>query len=64
MARPGGERRHNPSTMLSARLRYEPLLTANLDAFHRLVQDEHVRRYMMNGFVRVLEKLGFERTEA
>lgn len=35
--------------MLSERLRYHPVEPANLDAFHRLVQDEHVRRYMMDG---------------
>jgi RimJ/RimL family protein N-acetyltransferase len=37
--------------MLSERLRYLPVEPANLDAFHRLVQDEHVRRYMMDGNV-------------
>jgi [ribosomal protein S5]-alanine N-acetyltransferase len=35
--------------MLSERLRYCPAGPADLDAFHRLVQDEHVRRYMMDG---------------
>lgn len=35
--------------MQSDRLRYHPLQAENLDAFHRLVQDEHVRRYMMDG---------------
>jgi RimJ/RimL family protein N-acetyltransferase len=37
--------------MLSERLRYHPVEPANLDAFHSLVQDEHVRRYMMDGNV-------------
>jgi ribosomal-protein-alanine N-acetyltransferase len=37
--------------MHSERLRYHPVEPANLDAFHRLVQDEHVRRYMMDGNV-------------
>ena len=37
--------------MQSARLTYAPLDPAGLDAFHRLVQDEHVRRYMMDGQV-------------
>jgi len=37
--------------MHSERLRYDPAEPANLDAFHRLVQDEHVRRYMMDGAV-------------
>jgi ribosomal-protein-alanine N-acetyltransferase len=35
--------------MLSDRLRYAPLALENLDRFHRLVQDEHVRRYLMDG---------------
>ena len=34
--------------MQSERLTYAPLAPASLDAFHRLVQDEHVRR-MMDG---------------
>lgn len=33
--------------MFSERLRYEPVEPTNLYAFHGLVQDEHVRRYMM-----------------
>jgi RimJ/RimL family protein N-acetyltransferase len=37
--------------MLSERLRHHPAGPADLDAFHRLVQDEHVRRYMMDGNV-------------
>ncbi len=37
--------------MLSERLRYHPVEPANLEAFHSLVQDEHVRRYMMDGNV-------------
>ena len=35
--------------MFSERLQYEPVEPANLDAFHGLVQDEHVRRYLMDG---------------
>jgi RimJ/RimL family protein N-acetyltransferase len=37
--------------VLSARLRYRPVEPAELDAFHRLVQDPHVRRYLMDGEV-------------
>jgi ribosomal-protein-alanine N-acetyltransferase len=37
--------------MHTERLRYHRVETADLDAFHRLVQDEHVRRYMMDGNV-------------
>ena len=37
--------------MTSDRLTYEPLGLHHLDAFHRLVQDEHVRRYLMDGNV-------------
>jgi len=37
--------------MHSERLRYHPAGPESLDAFHRLVQDEHVRRYMMDGNV-------------
>ena len=37
--------------MRSARLRYHPVEPGTLDAFHGLVQDEHVRRYMMDGQV-------------
>ena len=35
----------------STRLRYHPVEPGTLDAFHGLVQDEHVRRYMMDGQV-------------
>jgi RimJ/RimL family protein N-acetyltransferase len=37
--------------MLSERLHYHPVEPANLDAFHGLVQDKHVRRYMLDGNV-------------
>jgi RimJ/RimL family protein N-acetyltransferase len=37
--------------MRSERPRYHPVEAGNLDAFHRLAQDEHVRRYMMDGNV-------------
>jgi [ribosomal protein S5]-alanine N-acetyltransferase len=35
--------------MLSDRLRYAPVVLENLDRFHSLVTDEHVRRYLMDG---------------
>jgi RimJ/RimL family protein N-acetyltransferase len=35
--------------MLSDRLRYAPVAPENLDRFHSLVRDEHVRRYLMDG---------------
>ena len=35
----------------SPRLRYEPLAISHLDAFHSLVQDAHIRQYMMDGEV-------------
>ncbi len=35
--------------MFSKRLRYAPVELANLDGFHGLVQDEHVRRFLMDG---------------
>jgi len=35
--------------MFSGRLRYAPLEIENLDAFHSLVQDEHVCRYLLDG---------------
>jgi hypothetical protein len=35
--------------MLSDRLRYRPVTLANLVAFHSLVQDDHVRRYLLDG---------------
>jgi RimJ/RimL family protein N-acetyltransferase len=37
--------------MTSDRLTYEPLEPAHLEEFHRLVVDEHVRRYLMDGNV-------------
>ena len=37
--------------MLSERLTYRPVTPADVDAFHGLVQDEHVRRYLMDGNV-------------
>jgi len=33
----------------SPRLRYEPLAPDHLDDFHALVQDAHIRRYLMDG---------------
>ena len=35
----------------SERLTYRPVTPADLDAFHGLVRDEHVRRYLMDGNV-------------
>ncbi len=35
--------------MTSARLRYLPVRSSDLGAFHRLVQDEHVRCYLLDG---------------
>ena len=37
--------------MVSERLRYVPVAPAMLDAFHALVQDPHVRRYLMDDHV-------------
>jgi RimJ/RimL family protein N-acetyltransferase len=34
---------------MSARLEYRPISPATLDDFHKLVQDAHVRRYLMDG---------------
>jgi [ribosomal protein S5]-alanine N-acetyltransferase len=38
-------------TCASSRLSYRPLAIGDLDAFHALVVDEHVRRYLMDGEV-------------
>jgi hypothetical protein len=37
--------------MESERLRYSELSIDHLDSFHRLVQDVHVRRYLLDGEV-------------
>ncbi len=37
--------------MRSERLTYSPLAVSDLDQFHRLIQDEHVRRYLIDGEV-------------
>ena len=37
--------------LYSQRLRYERVTESGLDDFHRLVQDDHVRRYLMDGQV-------------
>jgi RimJ/RimL family protein N-acetyltransferase len=34
---------------MSERLEYRPVTPASLDDFHTLVQDDHVRRYLMDG---------------
>src|SRR5262245_59585321 len=41
--------------MISDRLRYCPLEHTSLDAFHHLVTDEHVRRYLMDGNIFPME---------
>lgn len=35
--------------MFSERLQYRPVTPANLDSFHSLVQDEYVRRFLLDG---------------
>src|SRR5687767_6998798 len=35
--------------MMSERLAYQPVTAVTLDDFHGLVQDDHVRRYLMDG---------------
>jgi ribosomal-protein-alanine N-acetyltransferase len=35
--------------MVSGRLRYVPVAPAMADAFHALVQDDYIRRYLMDG---------------
>jgi len=35
--------------MISERLTYRAVTQADLDAFHELVTDEHIRRYLMDG---------------
>src|SRR5262245_40005636 len=37
--------------MHSLRLTYRPVAPSDLDAFSALVQDDHIRRYMMDGHV-------------
>jgi [ribosomal protein S5]-alanine N-acetyltransferase len=37
--------------MRSERLQYRPIDAASLDAFHSLVTDEHVRRYLLDGSI-------------
>lgn len=41
--------------LTSPRLRYEPLTLERCDQFHSLVQDDHIRRYLMDGEVLPLE---------
>jgi RimJ/RimL family protein N-acetyltransferase len=48
--------------MMSERLRYQPIRSCDLDAFHRLVQDEHVRRYLLDGHI-VPREWGEERIQ-
>jgi ribosomal-protein-alanine N-acetyltransferase len=40
---------------MSKRLRFTPLADVDLESFHALVVDEHVRRYLMDGEVRLRE---------
>ena len=52
---------------LSERLRYRPVEPADLDAFHRLVQDEHVRLATEMGRASIVQagtQLGFAEIEA
>lgn len=35
--------------MLSPRLRYRPIAAEDLEDFHRLIVDEHIRRYLLDG---------------
>jgi len=44
-----GARTRKACHMMSERLEYRPVTAATLDDFHRLVQDDHVRRYLMDG---------------
>jgi len=37
--------------MFSKRLRYELVTLETIDDFHHLVQDEHIRRYLMDGSI-------------
>jgi [ribosomal protein S5]-alanine N-acetyltransferase len=37
--------------MTSERLRYQPVEWTDVDRFHQLLQDEHVRRYLLDGIV-------------
>src|SRR5262245_32114356 len=37
--------------MISERLHYKRVTPSDLDSFHGLVQDEHIRRYLMDGNV-------------
>lgn len=39
------------SVLTSPRLTYHPVSVETLDDFHGLVQDEHVRRHLMDGEV-------------
>ena len=41
--------------MRSERLKYRPLAPDNVDAFHALVRDEHVRQYLLDGTLVPLE---------
>ena len=41
--------------MTSERLTYHPVARASLDEFHRLVQDEHVRHFLLDGTLYPLE---------
>lgn len=46
----GKRQTHDKGTaMNSKRLRYKPVRISDLDAFHGLVQDEHIRRYLLDG---------------
>jgi RimJ/RimL family protein N-acetyltransferase len=40
---------YEDDVMISIRLRYRLVRPSDLDDFHRLVQDDHVRRYLLDG---------------
>lgn len=46
-----GQTHDTSVAMNSERLRYQPVRTSDLDAFHCLVQDEYVRRYLLDGYI-------------
>ena len=46
-----GQTHDKAGVMTSERLQYQPVRSSDLDAFHRLVQDERVRRYLLDGHI-------------
>jgi len=49
VSRRRGKTYYEDEMMISERLRYWPVRPSDLDDFHRLVQDDHVRRYLLDG---------------